>query len=510
MKDRFVLAYDLGTTGCKAVLFSSGRGHIIGGAFQGYETRYPQPTWAEQDPDHWWAAVCRATAEILSLPEVAAKDIVCISFSGQMMGCVPVDHHVQPLRPAIIWADQRSLVQADQIASNVGLERAYQITGHRVSPSYSAAKIMWLRDNEPDVFKKTFKFLQAKDYVAARLTGVLATDYSDASGTNLFDLRELRWSDELLAATGVPKDKLPEAFPSTAVIGVISAEGARATGLLEGTPVVIGGGDGACAAAGAGVVGSGVAYNYVGSSSWIGVATPEPLYDQKMRTFNWVHVVPGLYSPTGTMQAAGTSYQWLRDQICALEVETASRKGASPYELMDEMAAAAPPGADRLLFLPYLVGERSPRWNPRARGAFIGLTVKHTRSHLIRSVMEGVAFNLKVILEAFLDQGTTVGEMRLIGGAAKSDLWSQIMADVYQVPLYRNRFPLEATSLGAALVGGVGIGILADFSAAAQVCSFELAHLPRAECRDVYRTMYELFQQAYENLVPVFEELGSP
>lgn len=503
---QYIIAYDLGTTGNKATLYSS-EGRLEASTFVGYETYFPATNWVEQDPADWWNAVCRATRELLLMGQVEPANIACVSFSGQMMGCVPVTREAEPVGRAIIWADQRAVKEADRLIAQLGMEKIYRLTGHRASAAYSAAKIMWLKAHLGHAFSKIYKTLHAKDFIVARLTGEYVTDYSDASGMNLFDIGKLDWSAEILAAAGLSPDILPEPHPSTAIVGQIKAEAAREVGLLAGTPVVIGGGDGSCAAAGAGVVEEGSAYNYVGSSSWIGIATDRPILDPKMRTFNWVHVVPGLYSPTGTMQAAGASYQWLRDRLCPEEVAAAKAAGISPYAVMDQEAAAIPPGADNLLYLPYLLGERSPRWNPNARGTLIGLTIKHTRAHLIRAFMEGVAFNLKVILEAFLEQGAKVEAMRLIGGGANGKVWPQIMADIYQVPILKAAYLEEATSLGAAITGGVGIGIFPDFSVARQLFAATEEVKPDSANKAKYQHLFGLFNQAYEALENIFCQL---
>ncbi len=275
-----------------------------------------------------------------------------------------------------------------------------------------------------------------------------------------------------------------------------------------GTPVVIGGGDGACAAAGAGVVAEGSAYNYVGSSSWIALATKAPIYDPDFKTFTFAHLVPEMFMPVGTMQAAGASYQWTRDQLCPFEVQAAEALDISPYEMMNAQASESPPGSNRLLFLPYLMGERSPHWNPKARGAFVGLTIRHTRADVIRAVMEGVAMNLRVILDAFRGQGADVAAIRLIGGGARGRLWNQIMADIYGVPVQRLTVLEEATSMGAALTGGVGVGLYAGFSMAEAMNPVAATIDPDPKAQRVYEALLPVFRQTYEALVPVYDRLA--
>ena len=503
---RYILAHDLGTTGNKATLFDD-EGRLVASAFRGYETAHPQGNWAEQDSHDWWRAVIGATHELLDKSHVAPQDVAVIAFSGQMMGCLPVDASGNPLRSCIIWADQRAVAQADQLAERVGEERIYRITGHRISPTYSASKIMWVRDNEPDIFARAHKFLHVKDYIAYCMTGVFATDRSDASGMNLYDLEHGTWSEEILKAIDLDPQCLPEIHNSSDVIGELTKQAAEELGLTAGVPVVIGGGDGASAAVGAGAVMEGPAYNYIGSSSWISFAAPRPIYEPARRIFNWAHMVPNMFAPCGTMQAAGGSYQWLRHEVCWSESSEAHDTGEDVYEIMNRRAAESVPGAHGLLFLPYLQGERSPHWNPKARGGFVGLQVTHTRADLIRATLEGISMNLRTILQSFLDAGARIDEVILIGGGAKGELWRQILADVFGRPTLRPRLLDEATSLGAAIAGGVGVGLFHDFSIVKQCTEIVARHTPNPEAQKAYDQLYPIFLQTYENLVPIFDQL---
>jgi xylulokinase len=507
MGSKYILAHDLGTTGNKASLYDS-EGKVLASSFFGYGVEYSHVTWVEQNPLDYWKAVCVSTQELLAKARIPAKEIACIVFSGQMMGCVAVDRQRRPLRNAIIWADQRGVTEAQVLIDKVGMENTYHITGHRASPSYSGAKIMWVRANQPEIFSQAYKFIHAKDFIVARLTGKFVTDYSDASGMNLYDLKSFDWSEQILQAIELDRERLPELHASTDIVGEVLPEVAEEVGLAAGTPVVIGGGDGCCAAVGAGVVREGSAYNYIGSSSWIGIATCEPIYDPGLRTFTWAHMVPNMYHPTGTMQAAGGSYQWLRDVFCEQEKETALRLKVSPYELMNLEADSSPAGANNLLYLPYLLGERAPRWNPKARGAYFGLTMSHNRADIIRATLEGITLNLKVILNAFEEQGAQVDEMRVIGGGARGRVWRQIMADIYNKPIVRPALLEEATSMGAALAGGVGIGLFPDFSIAEQLTPIVDRVLPNPAVQEKYEKLYTLFNRCYEAFVPLYDELA--
>jgi xylulokinase len=500
----YVIAHDLGTTGNKATLYDRD-GRLIGSAFHGYATEHAHTGWAEQNPEDWWHAVCLSTRKLLQETALRPAEVACIVFSGQMMGCVPLDQAARPLRNAIIWADQRSVDQERWLGERIAPDQMYRITGHRLSASYSLCKMLWLRDHEPETFKATHKFVHAKDAVVARLTGMFVTDSSDASGMNLYDLEEGRWSETIIQAAGINASQLPELRQSTDVIGGVLPAVADLVGVAAGTPVVIGGGDGMCAATGAGVVREGTAYNYIGSSSWIGLATPRPIFDPSYRTFNWAHLLPGMFGPTGTMQAAGGSYQWTRDQICSPEVQAAKTLGISPYELMNLQVDKSPIGANGLLFLPYLMGERSPRWNPRARGAFIGLTVRHTRADMVRAVLEGITMNLRIIQDALTAQGAHIEAMRVIGGGARGRLWNRIMADIYGVPVHRLAILEEATSMGAALAGGIGVGLYPGFSIIETMNRVVEVIDPDPAAHARYQQVFPIFEAAYQALVPIYD-----
>ncbi|MCB0213785.1 MAG: xylulokinase [Anaerolineae bacterium] len=504
----YILAHDLGTTGNKATLYN-GDGQLVGAASYAYNTDYPHTGWAEQDPEDWWQAICSTTHEVLRKTNVSPNEIAGVAFSGQMQGCVPVDSDARPLRKAMIWADQRALAQEHWIGEHISAEEMYRISGHRLSASYSLPKILWLREHQPDVYQNTYKFMQAKDAIIARLTGVFATDPSDASGTNLYDLEACRWSEKILEITQLDLVKLPEIRLSTDVVGAVLPEVADEVGLVAGTPVVIGGGDGACAAAGAGVVHEGSAYNYIGSSSWIALTSRKPIYDPEFRTFTFAHVVPGMVMPTGTMQSAGAAYQWTRDQLAGVQVRAAEALGISTYELMNLEAETAPPGSNGLIFLPYLMGERSPRWNPLARGAFIGITIRQTRADLIRAVLEGITMNLRIILKAFTDQGAQIDAMRLIGGGAQGRFWNQMMADIYGIPAQRLAILEEATSMGAALTGGVGVGLYPDFSMAETMNRVVQTFQPDPVSQAAYEPMYPIFEAAYQAMIPIYEMMAN-
>ncbi|MDZ4768460.1 MAG: xylulokinase [Chloroflexota bacterium] len=502
----FILAHDLGTTGDKASLFDR-EGICIASVTAVYPTEYPETGWAEQNPNDWWRAVCASTHDLLSQTNARGDQIACVVFSGQMQGVVALDADARPLRSALIWADQRSTAQVQWLRERLDESDLYRITGHRLSAAYSLTKILWLRDHQPDIYRAAYKFTTVKEAIAARLTGQFVTEPSDASGTNMYDLHTGAWSAAILDAAALDVERLPTIGRSVDVIGTVTPGAAEQVGLSAGTPVVIGGGDGACAGVGAGSVYAGVAYSYIGSSGWIATSTRAPIVDPARRTFTFAHVVPGLYMPMGTMQAAGLTYQWLRDHLSPIEKQSADALGISPYVLMNAVAETSPPGAENLIFLPYLIGERAPRWNPDARGAYIGLTVRHTRADMLRAAMEGVVLNLKVILNA-LREHTPIESIRVIGGGVSGRLWAHIMADVYDLPIHRLAQREGATSMGAAVIGGVGIGAYPDFSIAQRMNGIEETIYPNPANRAVYDAAYAIFESAYAALEPIYTQMA--
>lgn len=495
-----ILAHDLGTTGNKASLYSR-EGLLVGSQTVTYATNFGLHGMAEQNAEDWWLAVTHGTKQLLEKTQTQPKDIDCVVFSGQMMAVVPLDADGEPLCPALIWADTRAQEECAQLVESVGMERAYEITGHRLNPTYSLPKMMWLRRTEPALWSRLRTIVQPKDFVAHRLTDRLATDPSDASGMNAFDQKQGRWSEELLSAAGIDEALLPEIVPSTTVLGGVTKSAAAATGLLAGTPVVVGGGDGPCAALGAGVVRpeSG-AYTYLGSSSWISQASLQPLHDPLMRTMTFSHVVPGMYLPTATMQAGGASFEWIVDLL---------HPDPDPGRFERLLAAASEvgPSSDGLLFLPHLLGERSPYWNPRARGAFVGLAKHHGQAQVVHAVLEGVAMNLYTAVLAFAEMGSRVESVGAIGGGARSDVWLRIFADVWGLPVRRRSIVEEANGLGAAVVGGVAVGLFPGFDLAATLSEVQAEFVPDEERHSRYETLYTSFLNSYRALEPIFDEL---
>ena len=501
---KYIIAHDLGTSGNKATLFDE-EGKLVSSFVSAYATDYASGNRAEQNPHDWWKAIVETTHALLQL--VSPEDIAGIALSGQMMGCLCVDKNGNPLRPHLLYCDQRSQEEEACLSERIDPLRFYEITGHRISASYSIEKLMWIKKHEPEVFRNTDKMLNAKDYINFRLCGTIATDPSDASGTNAYDLNRWEWSHEIIEAAGLDLSLFPEVRSSIDVIGEVTTAAAAETGLRKGTPVICGGGDGSCAGVGVGCVAPGTSYNYLGSSSWVALTVEKPIVDVERRTMNWAHVVPGMLHPSGTMQTAGASYNWMVNQLCQAEQKAALSCGHSVYDLIDEQIAASPLGANKLLFLPYLMGERSPRWNVNAKGAFIGLTVGHTHGDMLRSVMEGITMNLGLIVNIFRAH-VPVESMTVIGGCAKNPIWQQMMADIYQTEIKIPNYLDEATSMGAAILAGIGSGLFKDFSVTDRFIRINKTVQPIPENVEKYKRLIPVFDKAYGSLKSLYTDLA--
>lgn len=501
---KYVIAHDLGTSGNKATLFDE-EGKLIASRVASYQTVYAAGNRAEQNPADWWKAIVETTNALLQL--VSPADIAGIALSGQMMGCLCVDKKGNPLHPHLLYCDQRSQEEEALLAEKIDPLRFYEITGHRISASYSIEKLMWIRKHLPEVFANTDKMLNAKDYINFRLCGTIATDPSDASGTNAYDLNRWAWSDEIIEAAGLDQSLFPEVRSSIDVIGEVTEAAARETGLRKGTPVICGGGDGSCAGVGVGCVAPGSSYNYLGSSSWVALTVEKPVVDEQRRTMNWAHVVPGMLHPSGTMQTAGASYNWMVQQLCQHEKAEAALSKGSVYDLIDEQILQSPLGANKLLFLPYMMGERSPRWNVNAKGAFIGLTVGHTHADMLRAVMEGITLNLGLIVNIFR-QHVPVEIMTVIGGCAQNPVWQQMMADIYQTDINIPNYLEEATSMGAAILAGIGAGLFKDFSVTDRFIHIDKTISPIAANVEKYKQLSEVFDRTYYHLKEVYTDLS--
>ncbi|HTS13463.1 MAG TPA: xylulokinase [Candidatus Limnocylindrales bacterium] len=448
-----LLGIDVGTGGTRAVLLD-GAGRVAGSATSEHAAiSAPQIGWAEQDPRDWWRATCAAVKECLAQTGTRADEIAGIGLTGQMHGMVLLDSAGEVLRPALIWCDQRTEEQGRAITAKIGAQRLIELTANPALTNFTLTKIWWVQQHEPQVWSRTETILLPKDYARFRLTGERACDVADASGTLLFDVVRRRWSKEMMEASGIRAEQLPRVFESPEITGGISAEGARATGLREGTPVVAGAGDQAAGAVGIGIVRPGAVSATIGTSGVVFAATSAPTLDPKGRIHTFCHAVPGRWHVMGVTQAAGYSLRWFRDELC----RTGDGAQTVSYSQLTAEAAKTSAGADGLLWLPYLMGERTPHLDPDARGALVGLTAQHTRGHIVRAILEGVAFSLRDTLTIFKELQLPVQSMRVGGGGARSPLWRQIQADVYGMPVEVLEAE-EGAAYGAGLLAGVGVG----------------------------------------------------
>ncbi|HEU5230879.1 MAG TPA: xylulokinase [Ktedonobacteraceae bacterium] len=504
-----LLGVDLGTTGVKAALFAAEDGHVLADAFVDYPLFHPHPGWAEQDPADWWRATTAAIRACLSAGEargIPPADVCGVGLSGQMHGVVLLDAQQKVLRPCIIWADQRSQAQCLWITERVGASRLIEYVSNPALTGFSAPKLLWVRDNEPELFRQARTMLLPKDYIRYLLTGVLAMEISDAAGTCLLDVKHGVWSREVLEALELDPALLPPVVPSAAICGVITKEAAALTGLPVGTPVAGGGADNACGAVGNGVVRTGLALVSVGTSGIVLAHADTPQVDisgpvPRVHTFN--HAVSQSWYLMGVTQGAGLSLRWVRDNIGLPERALERWTKIDAYEYLAREAEGVAPGCDGLIFLPYLQGERTPHLDAHARGGWIGLTASHDRRHLIRSVLEGVAFSLKDCFAIIKEQGLQLEQLRATGGGAKSPLWRQIIADVLGVELVTTSAS-EGPAFGAALLAGVASGV---YSSVQQACEQTVRVVERTEPRPavapIYAQAYETYRALYPALKPI-------
>lgn len=502
-----LLGIDVGTGGTRAVVVDE-RGSVVASATADHAPfASPQTGWAEQDPCDWWRATAAAVREVLAQPGVSVDRIACIGLSGQMHGAVLLDKDSEVLRPALIWCDQRTSRQCRAITERIGAARLIELTSNPALTGFTLPKLLWVRDQEPDVWMRVRSVLLPKDYVRLRLTGERATDVADASGTLLFDVAGRRWSNAMLEAMEINEAYLPTAFESVEITGRVSTEGAAATGLRKGTPVVAGAGDQAAGAVGMGIVRPGAVSATIGTSGVVFAATDRPALDKRGRVHTFCHAVPGRWHIMGVTQGAGLSLRWFRDRFGAVE-HAGLKEKQDPYDLLCEEAASAPPGSDGALWAPYLMGERTPHLDPHARAALVGLTASHTRAHIIRAILEGVAFSLRDTLTIFAEMNVPVETIRLGGGGARAPLWRQIQADVYGQAI-EILAAEEGAAYGAALLAGVGGGVWSSVDeACAQAVRVAARVEPEQTASALMNSRYAAFRALYPALRSV-DEAGS-
>ena len=503
---KYLLAHDLGTTGDKATVFSED-GKLIASTTKSYPVYYGNTGEAEQDPEEWWEVVCDTTRQLLH--SVDKKAIAAVSFSGQMMGCTCVDKNGKLLRRSIIWADIRSVEEKKELEAKYGGEAFFRKTCYGINPSYSITKLMWVKKHEPEVYKNTFKTLCCKDYIAYKLTGKFNTDHTDADLTLAYNLEGRKWAYDIMDAAGVDAEKFPEIIRSDEVVGEVTGKAAAECGLQAGTPVVMGCGDGPAGRVGCGIIKPGRTFTYAGTSAWTSVGVDKPIFDSRKRIFTNVNPDPEYCTSSGTMQAFGASINWMRDNLCGKEKAESLRTGENIFSYINENASKSPVGSNGLLFLPYLMGERAPHWNPKAKGTFVGLTMKHTTADMQRAVLEGVCMNLGLIYNIERENGArSEGLHKAIGGCVNSPIVAQSLADIYNTEIALTDMSDMATSMGAAILAGVGVGIFPNQDMSDRFLKVTKIIEPNPKNVEVFRQLLPVYLETYEKLIDVFERLN--
>jgi xylulokinase len=495
-----LLGIDVGTGGTRAVVVDE-QGQVVASATADHAPFISLQTgWAEQDPGDWWRACIGAVRAVLKDNAVLADEIGGVGLTGQMHGTVLLDEHNEVLRPALIWCDQRTEAQCRAITELVGAERLIELTLNPALTGFSLPKLLWVREHEPELWARVRSILLPKDYVRLRLTGERATDVADASGTLLLDVTRRQWSSEMLAVAEINERWLPKVYESPEVTGSVSSEGSAATGLRAGTPIVAGAGDQAAGAVGMGIVRAGMVSATIGTSGVVFAATAQPSLDPKGRVHTFCHAIPERWHVMGVTQAAGLSLRWFRDRFGVRGAE----EGRDAYDQLSEEAASAPSGADGVLWAPYLMGERTPHLDPHARAALVGLTASHTRAHVIRAILEGVAFSLRDSLKIFAEMKVPVETIRLGGGGARSPLWRQIQAEVYgrAVEIVEAE---EGGAYGAALLAGVGSGV---WSSVDEACEGVVRVASRVEPNKDAIALMDRQYAMFRALYPALRDIG--
>ncbi|MBN1249299.1 MAG: xylulokinase [Anaerolineae bacterium] len=498
MAKALYLGLDVSTTGAKALLVD-GTGDVVATATQPLPLSTPRPLWSEQDPHDWWDGIVTSIRQALAAARATGDDVKAIGLTGQMHGLTLLDAEGEVLRPAILWNDQRTGAQCDEIRARIGKARFIQITGNDALPGFTAPKILWVQEEEPAVYAKAAHILLPKDYIRYKLTGAYGMDKAGGAGTVLFDVRARDWSEEVLAALDIPRDWLPPTYEGPEVSGTVSAAAAELTGLKAGTPVVGGGGDQAAGAVGVGAVEPGIVSLVLGTSGVVFATTGEPFIQPEGLLHAFCHAVPETWHLMGVMLSAAGSLQWYKDTL-------------APDTSFDDLlapAAEVEPGAEGLLFLPYLTGERTPYPDPLARASFVGLTLRHGKPQMTRAVLEGVAFGLRDSMELVKQAGLgQIKQVRLTGGGARSALWRQILADVLGESLVTVN-TTEGAAFGAALLAGVGAGAWASVP---EACSAAIRVVDRIEPQPshvpTYDRLYPLYRGLYPALKPTFDRLA--
>jgi len=504
---RYLIGIDVGTTGAKTILIDE-QGKLIASSLIEYPLHTPKPKWAEQDPADWWRGTVESIKNVLAESKVKPDDVSGLGLSGQMHGLVLIDKNYDVLRPAILWCDVRTTEQCHYITEKVGKDLLVRSTCNPALEGFTAPKIIWVRDNEPEIYEKAYKMLLPKDYVRFLLTGEIASEVSDAAGTILFDVRNRKWSQEVLDRLEISSDLMPPCYESIDVCGRITPKVAEMTGLKQGTPVVGGGADNACTAVGNGIVTTGKTSASIGTSGTMLTPMDTPEVDPDLRAHTFCHCVPDKWYIMGVMLSAGGALRWFRDTLADKEVELAKQKGVDPYQIIDEEAAQVDPGCEGLVFLPYLIGERTPHGDANAKGVFFGLTLRHKKEHLVRAVMEGVTYGMRDSLEIIKNLGLDVGQITATGGGGKSAFWRQMQADIYGAEVVTINIA-EGPAFGAAIIAGVGAGVYNSIEEATdEIVEVTSSVQPIEDNRKIYEEYYHIYRSLYPALKPEFDKVS--
>lgn len=504
----YIMGIDVGTSGTKTALFDKD-GRMLGCAAGEYPLYQPYNGWAEQDPADWWNAACMTIAEVLRQSGVKAEQIKGIGLTGQMHSLVLLDENGEPLRKAILWCDQRTAKECGEITRKVGADRLVEITANPALTGFTASKILWVKNHEPETYRACKHILLAKDYIRYKLTGVFATEVSDASGMQLLDVPGRYWSSEILEKLDIDPALLARVYESPEVTGTVTGRAAALTGLAGGTPVVGGAGDNAAAAVGTGVVRDGEAFTTIGTSGVVFAHSSKITIDKGGRVHTFCCAVPGAWHVMGVTLGAGLSLQWFKKNFCKDLIAVAEKENKDIYDLMTEEAESVEIGAERLIYLPYLMAERTPHLDPECRGVFFGLSAIHERRHLIRAVMEGVGYSLCDCAHILKEMGIHLQDMKACGGGGKSRLWRQMLADLYECPVTTLQSD-EGPALGAAILAGVGAGLYESVEAGAEhVIRIRASLMPVQDNISKYKNIYKLYQKLYNDLKDTFKLLAA-
>ncbi|MFX1576367.1 MAG: FGGY-family carbohydrate kinase [Promethearchaeota archaeon] len=502
-KDGYIIAHDFGTSGDKAVLTDL-KGNVLASEYREYQLLYPKAHWVEQNPKEWWQAFCTTTKAVAKKAK-SPDDILAIAPSAQMITIMPVDKTGKPLRNSISWLDLRATKQGEWLQEFT--DEIYPILGMAPSAKDIVSRILWIKEKEPKIYANTHKFLDCKDFLEFRLTGNFVTDWSNASLYGLFNIHEHKWSERVCEIIEISPERLPEAHPSTEIIGEVTKEAAQEVGVPAGTPVVATGGDVAVAAIGSGSVREGDSHVCIGTATWIGVTTKEVLIDPHKRYLTMCSGDPEKNILMGEMETGGAALRWLRDLL--QNFQDSPTPGSITYSKLDRLADEVPPGSDQLLFTPWMSGERSPLNDHNARGTYLGLKLGHTMGHLIRAILEGVAFNIRWILDSVEETAPfEIHSICGVGGGAASELWMQIISDVTGRTIRIVEEPLNTGSIGAALTGAVALGIYPSFESLLEVIHTKTQLQCNQQTYEYYTQLYPIFKQSYQQLSPIFDSLA--